>query len=40
MNTAVKQLDDFTTGLNKLGSIAGGKYYNIYESYLRYDIDG
>lgn len=39
MNTAAKQLDDFTTGLNKLGSIAGAKMYNIYESYLRYDID-
>lgn len=39
MNTAMKQLDDFTTGLNKLGSIAGTKMYNIYESYLRYDID-
>lgn len=39
MNTAVKQLDDFTTGLNKLGSIAGARMYNIYETYLRYDID-
>lgn len=39
MNTAAKQLDDFTTGLNKLGSIAGARMYNIYETYLRYDID-
>ncbi len=39
MNTAAKQLDDFTTGLNKLGSQAGIKLYNIYETYLRYDID-
>jgi len=39
MNVSVKQLDDFTTGLNKLGSIAGAKMYNIYETYLRYDID-
>lgn len=38
-NIAPKQLDDFTTGLNKLGSLAGAKMYNIYESYLRYDID-
>jgi hypothetical protein len=39
MNTAAKQLDDFTTGLNKLGTQAGAKMYNIYETYLRYDID-
>lgn len=39
MNTAAKQLDDFTTGLNKLGSLAGTRTYNIYETYLRYDID-
>lgn len=39
MNTAMKQLEDFTTGLNKLGSIAGIRQYNIYESYLKYDID-
>lgn len=39
LNTAAKQLDDFTTGLNKLGSQAGAKMYNIYETYLRYDID-
>lgn len=39
MNTAAKQLDDFTTGLNKLGSIAGIRMYNVYETYLRYDID-
>jgi hypothetical protein len=39
MNIAMKQLDDFTTGLNKLGSLAGIRMYNIYETYLRYDID-
>ena len=39
LNTAAKQLEDFTTGLNKLGSTAGAKMYNIYETYLRYDID-
>lgn len=39
MNISVKQLEDFVTGQNKLGSQAGMKMYNIYESYLRYDID-
>lgn len=39
LNTAIKQLDDYVTGLNKLGSLAGIRQYNIYECYLRYDID-
>jgi hypothetical protein len=39
LNIALKQLDDFTTGINKLGSIAGIPSYKIHECYLRYDID-
>lgn len=39
LSTTLKQLDDFTTGMDKLGSRAGIPAYKIHECYLRYDID-
>lgn len=36
---ALKQLDDFITGVDKVGSRAGIPTYKIHETYLRYDID-
>jgi hypothetical protein len=37
--TELKELDDYVSGFNQLGSRAGRPTYKIHECYLRYDID-
>lgn len=39
LSTELKQLDDFTTGIDTMYSRAGIPTYKIHECYLRYDID-
>jgi hypothetical protein len=39
LSTELKNLDDFISGVNKVGSRAGIATYKIHECYLRYDID-